>query len=55
MSNIAPKKVFIVFVFNINQTFWGFLNLLGNSMYETPDNGLFFQHLLIQLSNQSPY
>ena len=40
MPNMTPKKTFIAIVFNINQTFFEFLNLSSNSMYERPGNGL---------------
>ena len=41
MSNMTPKKAFIVIVFNINQnSLTEFLNLLGNLIYELHDNGL---------------
>ena len=41
MSDMIPKKAFILVVFNINQTFWFFFfNLQGNSIYLLPDNRL---------------
>ena len=40
MSNMTPKKAFTAIVFGINRNFFRILNLLGNSMYELPNNGL---------------
>ena len=40
MFNMTPKKTFMVIVFNINKTFIGFFNLLGNAIYKLPNNGL---------------
>ena len=40
MSNMTPKKLFIVIVFKIYQTFHWFLKLLSNLMYMPPANGL---------------
>ena len=37
---MTPNKTFVVIFVNINKSFIGFLNLLGNSMYMLLDNGL---------------
>ena len=38
MSDMTPRKTFIIIVFDVNQTF--FFYLLGNAMYVIPINGL---------------
>ena len=40
MPKITPKKALIVVIFNIDQTFFGFLSQSDNSMYELRDNEL---------------
>ena len=40
MSNMSPKKTFIVVTFDVNQTFHWIFNSSGNSMYLLPINGL---------------
>lgn len=40
MLDMTPKKALVVIVYNIDQTFLGFLNFSGNSIYELPGIGL---------------
>ena len=40
MSNMTPKKAFVVITFKHNRTFFEFVNFLGNALYGFFDNGL---------------
>ena len=50
MSNMTPKKRFIVIAFNIDQIFFEFLDLPGSSVYQLPDNGLQIETLTYSAS-----
>ena len=47
---MTPKKAFIVIISDINQAFFEFFNLSGNSTNVLPNNGLY-----IEIFTHSPF